>query len=30
MACYMVGIMWAICFGGEKFFPEPDIKFRFD
>ena len=29
MACYMVAIMWAICFGGEKFFPEPDLKFRF-
>ncbi len=30
MACYMVSVMWAICFAGEKFFPEPDIKFRFD
>ena len=30
MACYMVGIMWAICFAGEKFYPEPEIKFRFD
>lgn len=30
MACYMVAIMWAICFGGEKFFPEPEVKFRFD
>jgi magnesium-transporting ATPase (P-type) len=30
MACYMVSIMWAICFGGERFFPEPDEKFRFD
>ena len=30
MACYMVSIMWAICFGGEHFFPEPDEKFRFD
>ena len=26
----MVSVMWAICFAGEKFFPEPDIKFRFD
>lgn len=30
MACYMVGIMWAICFGGEFFYPEPEVKFRFD
>lgn len=30
MATYLVGIMWAICFAGEKFFPEPDVKFRFD
>jgi len=30
MACYKVAVMWAICFAGEKFFPEPDEKFRFD
>jgi hypothetical protein len=30
MATYLIGVMWAICFGGEFFFPEPDEKFRFD
>ncbi len=30
MACYLVGILWAICFAGERFFPEPEMKFRFD
>jgi hypothetical protein len=28
MALYMIGILWAICFGGDKFFPEPDLDFR--
>lgn len=26
----MVGVMWSICFAGERFFPEPDKKFRFN
>lgn len=30
MALYMVGIMYAICFAGDRFFPEPDVKYRFD
>ena len=29
MALYMIGIMYAICFGGEFFFPEPDPAYRF-
>jgi magnesium-transporting ATPase (P-type) len=28
MAIYMIGILWAICFGGDQFFPEPDPEFR--
>ncbi len=28
MAIYMIGILWAICFGGDQFFPEPDLDFR--
>lgn len=24
----MIGILWAICFGGDQFFPEPDPEFR--
>jgi len=28
MALYMIGILYAIAFGGEKFFPEPDIRYR--
>jgi Ca2+ transporting ATPase len=28
MALYMIGILWAICFGGDQFFPEPDYNFR--
>jgi hypothetical protein len=28
MAIYMIGILWAICFGGDQFFPEPDLEFR--
>ena len=28
MACYMIGILWAICFGGDQFFPEPDPAYR--
>lgn len=27
MALYIVGILWAICFAGEKFFPEFDDKY---
>lgn len=30
MALYMVSIMYAICFGGEYFFPEPNEDYRFD
>lgn len=30
MSIYMVSIMYAICFAGEYFFPEPEIKYRFD
>lgn len=29
MALYMIAIMYAICFGGEFFFPEPDPAYRF-
>jgi len=28
MGVYMIGILWAICFGGDQFFPEPDPEFR--
>jgi Ca2+ transporting ATPase len=28
MALYMIGILWAICFGGDQFFPEPDPYYR--
>lgn len=28
MCIYMIGILWAICFGGDQFFPEPDLEFR--
>ena len=28
MALYMIGILWAICFGGDQFFPEPDVMLR--
>ena len=28
MGIYMIGILWAICFGGDQFFPEPDPEFR--
>ena len=30
MAIYQIIIMYAICFAGEYFFPEPDVRFRFD
>ena len=30
MAIYILIIMYAICFAGEQFYPEPDVKFRFD
>lgn len=30
MASYMLGILWAICFGGEKFFPEPTDEYKYD
>lgn len=30
MAIYMIAVMYSICFAGEFFFPEPEIKFRFD
>ena len=28
MALYRIGILWAICFGGDQFFPEPDVMLR--
>lgn len=28
MGIYMIGILWAICFGGDQFFPEPDPEYR--
>lgn len=30
MALYMISVMYAICFAGEFFFPEPNEDYRFD
>ena len=30
MSTYMLGILWAICFGGEFFYPEPNLDYRYD
>lgn len=30
MAIYQIIIMYIVCFAGEFFYPEPDIKYRFD
>lgn len=30
MALYNIAILYAIVFGGEHFFPEPSIEWRFD
>lgn len=30
MSIYQIVIMYSICFAGEYFFPEPDVRFRFD
>ena len=30
MSMYMIAVMYAICFAGEKFFPEPNVDYRFD
>lgn len=27
---YEIGILYAIVFGGEHFYPEPDVHYRFD
>ena len=27
---YEIGILYAIVFGGENFYPEPDVHYRFD
>jgi Ca2+ transporting ATPase len=29
-AIYQVIVIYAVCFGGEYFFPEPDAKWRFE
>jgi Ca2+ transporting ATPase len=30
MATYEILVMYAIVFGGEGFFPEPEVEYRFD
>jgi hypothetical protein len=30
MAIYILIVMYSICFAGEYFFPEPEVKYRFD
>ena len=30
MSLYTILICYAICFGGEHFFPEPEAKYRFE
>ncbi len=30
MAVYQIIVIYAIVFGGENFYPEPDAKFRFE
>lgn len=29
MAIYEICIVYAICFAGEHFYPEPDVKYRY-
>lgn len=28
--CFQICVVYAIVFGGENFFPEPEVKYRFD